>query len=76
MFLKPEVTKDFAVRVQHRLEHDYSSKMDLAVYESLLDLAGQISRTFAGLEPRDMIDIQSVIWVLGAYQDGREVPQP
>ena len=75
IFLKPEVTKDFAARVQHGLEHDYDSELRLDVYESLLDLAGGIRQQFGDLGPRDMIDVQSVIWVVGDYRDGRETPQ-
>ncbi|MAH14304.1 MAG: hypothetical protein CMN65_00835 [Sphingomonadaceae bacterium] len=75
IFLKPEVTKDFASRVQHPLEHQYDAELRLDVYESLVDLASQIRHNFADLEPRDMIDIQSVIWVVGDYRDGREEPQ-
>lgn len=76
IFLKPEVTKDFAARVQHGLEHNYDSELRLDVYESLLDLAGGIRQQFRHLGPRDMIDVQSVIWVVGDYRDGREVSQP
>jgi hypothetical protein len=36
MFLKPMVTKDFAVRVSHPL--DYRGRLDMAVYESLTGL--------------------------------------
>lgn len=75
IFLKPEVTKDFASRVQHGLEQEYGSELNHDVYASLLDLAGKIGEEFAALGPRDMVDIQSVIWVLGDYRDGREVPQ-
>ena len=75
IFLKPEVTKDFAARVQHPLEHRYDAELRPDVYESLLDLAAEIRKHFSDLEPRDMIDIQSVIWVVGDYRDGREKPQ-
>ncbi|MDK2767905.1 MAG: hypothetical protein KYX69_09320 [Sphingomonas sp.] len=76
IFLKPEVTKDFASRVMHPLAQDYAAGLSLPVYASLLDMAGGIRAAFADLQPRDMIDIQSVIWVVGDYRDGREVPQP
>lgn len=76
IFLKPEVTKDFAERVGHNLERSYSADLDMSTYSDLLDLAGGIRGVFADLEPRDMIDIQSVIWVVGAYHEGRETPQP
>lgn len=74
IFLKPEVTKDFATRVGHSLAHSYSPELDYGVYEDLLDLAGAIRQSVHDLGPRDMIDIQSVIWVVGDYRDGREVP--
>lgn len=44
------------------------------VYESLLDLAGSIRSHFPDLQPRDNIDIQSVIWIVGNYRDEREIP--
>ncbi|HVI98278.1 MAG TPA: hypothetical protein VM657_04350 [Sphingomonas sp.] len=72
IFLKPEVTKDFAARVQHKLERSYSAELDYGVYEDLLDLAGQIRASMADLGPRDMIDIQSLLWVVGGYREGRE----
>ena len=75
IFLKPEVTKDFATRVQHPLEHDYESELRLDVYESLLNLADGIRQNFGDLGPRDMIDVQSVIWVVGDYRDGRDTTQ-
>jgi len=75
IFLKPEVTKDFANRIGHSLAQTYSPELDLGVYEDLLDMAGDIRKAFADLEPRDMIDVQSVIWVVGEYLDGRDSPQ-
>ncbi len=76
IFLKPEVTRDFAERVGHNLERSYSADLDMSTYSDLLDLADGIRGVFADLKPRDMIDIQSVIWVVGAYHEGRETPQP
>lgn len=72
MFLKPEVTKDFATRVGHRLAGDYEARLHLPVYESLLDLVRQTAEELADLRPRDRIDIQSFIWVVGAYREDRE----
>ena len=69
MFLKSEVTKDFAVRVGHRFASDYKARLDIAVYNSLLDLAASTKRELAELKPRDLIDIQSFIWVVKAYRD-------
>ena len=75
IFLKPEVTKDFAARVQHDLEWRYDAELSIDVYDCLRGLAGQISSHFSDLEPRDMIDVQSVIWVVGDYREGRDKPQ-
>jgi len=70
------VTKDFAERVDHGLARSYAADLDYGIYEDLLDMAGSIRQSMADLQPRDMIDIQSVIWVTGDYREGREVPQP
>lgn len=72
MFLKPEATKDFATRVGHRFASDYEAQLNLPVYEGLLDLVNKTAGELADLQPRDRIDIQSFIWVVGDYQEGRE----
>lgn len=72
MFLKPEATKDFATRVGHRFAADYGARLHLSVYESLLDLVSRTVQELADLDPRDRIDIQSFIWVVGDYQEGKE----
>ncbi len=74
MFLKPNVTKDYASRVGHRFAEDYSSQTSMAVYESLLDLAAATERELGDLNAADRIDIQSFIWVVGQYptEDGQE----
>ena len=74
MFLKPEAGKDFAQRVGHRFAHDYEPQLDIAVYESLLDLASRTAAELAELEPRDRIDVQSFIWVIGNYKEGDAAP--
>jgi hypothetical protein len=76
MFLKPEVTKDFAARVGHRFASDYEPRLDYAVYESLLDLVSKTAAELAELKPRDRIDVQSFIWVVGDYKEDSEQPQP
>jgi hypothetical protein len=74
MFLKPEVTKDFAARVGHRFAADYEARLDFAVYESLLDLVSKTAVELADLKPRDRIDVQSFIWVVGGYKEDSEQP--
>ena len=61
MFLKPEVTKDFAARVGHRLASGYDPRLRLDIYQSLLDLVAETEAELADLEPRDRIDVQSFI---------------
>lgn len=72
MFLKPEVTKDFSARVGHRFASEYHARLQLPVYESLLDLVEKTTGELEDMEPRDRIDIQSFIWVIGEYQEGSE----
>jgi hypothetical protein len=76
MFLKPEVTKDFAARVGHRFASDYEAGLEIDVYESLLDLASETEGELTELGPRDRIDVQSFIWVVGSYKEGKDQPQP
>jgi hypothetical protein len=72
MFLKPEVTKDFAARVGHPFANQYEARLHFGVYESLLDLVQKTEEALKPLEPRDRIDIQSFIWTVGEYRDDRE----
>jgi hypothetical protein len=69
MFLKPEKTIAFAERVGHPFAHAYQSTLDIAVYESLLDLARQTQEEIKAFRPKDWIDVQGFIWVVGAYTD-------
>lgn len=69
MILKPEVTIDFARRVGHRFATDYDSGLKADVYRSLLDLVAETDREIAELRPRDRIDTQSFIWIIGKYTD-------
>ena len=72
MFLKPEVTQDFAERVGHRFSSDYQPKIGMSVYNSLLDLASVTEKETAELKPRDRIDVQSFIWVVSDYKEGAD----
>jgi hypothetical protein len=76
MFLKPEVTKDFATRVGHRFASDYEPHLDVGVYESLLDLIATTEGQLVDLRPRDRIDVQSFIWAVSAYEEETEKPRP
>lgn len=72
MYLKPEATKDFAVRVGHPFASIYRARLEFDVYSSLLTLADETSNELSDLSPRDRIDIQSFIWVVGDYREDRE----
>jgi hypothetical protein len=68
MFLKPESTRDFAARIGHPLALSYAPALKFEVYAALLDMVAQLRAELADLEPRDGIDLQSFIWVVGNYR--------
>ena len=68
MFLKPEATKHFAARVGHPFASLYSAPLEFNVYSSLLNLTRKTDEELADLAPRDWIDVQSFIWVVGNYR--------
>jgi hypothetical protein len=70
MFLKPAVTRGYASRVGHSFADDYSPELEVSVYRSLLDLAAETRQHVADLNPRDNIDIQSFVWIVGEYKAG------
>ena len=76
MYLKPEATKDFATRVGHPLASLYEARLNFDVYASPLDLVDRTENTLSDLAPRDRIDIQSFIWVVGDYREDREDVYP
>jgi hypothetical protein len=69
MFLKPQVTKDFAERVGHSFTQEYSAAFSVSVYESLQNLTSETEAKISDLNPKDRIDIQSFIWIVGAYEE-------
>lgn len=64
IFLKPKVTQ--AAARAYGFDFQYRSKPSWETYASLLEFAETIRRDLADLNPRDMIDVQSFIWVLGS----------
>jgi hypothetical protein len=64
IFLKPIVTRRAAGAYGFPLR--YKSRPGWEGYESLLQLAAQVKGDLADLRPRDMIDVQSFLWVLGS----------
>jgi len=64
MFLKPNVTRVAAEA--YDFDFRYASRPSWAVYENLLAFAETVRRDLRDLRPRDMIDLQSFIWVQGS----------
>jgi hypothetical protein len=63
-FLKPNVTKIAAARYGYPLV--YESRPSWRIYEGILDLAATVRRDLRDIKPRDMIDLQSFLWVQGS----------
>ena len=64
MFLKPNVTRTAAAA--YGFDFRYSSRPNWETYASLLDFARRVRHDVRDLRPRDMIDLQSYIWVQGS----------
>lgn len=64
IFLKPTVTRRAADAYGYDLR--YQSKPNWETYSSLLAFAETVRRDLHDLRPRDMIDIQSFLWVQGS----------
>jgi len=64
IFLKPWVTQTAAE--MYGVDFLYESRPNWYTYRSLLDFAARVRRDTRDLRPRDMIDLQSYIWVLGS----------
>jgi hypothetical protein len=69
IFLKPTVTR--AAASEYGFEFRYESRPSWDTYASLLEFAAAVRRDLRDLRPRDMIDIQSFLWVQGSdeYQE-------
>jgi hypothetical protein len=63
-FMKPNVTKIAAQKYGYPL--GYQSRPSWPVYEDILRFASVVRRDLRDLKPRDMIDIQSFLWVQGS----------
>jgi hypothetical protein len=63
-FLKPTVTRRAAD--EYGFAFEYRSRPNWETYKDLLTFARTVSRDLRDLRPRDMIDIQSFLWVQGS----------
>jgi hypothetical protein len=64
LFVKPTVIRAAAAAYGYDLE--YSSRPSWPLYRGLLDFARRVRRDQRDLRPRDLIDIQSFLWVQGS----------
>jgi hypothetical protein len=64
IFLKPTVTKIAAKK--YGFDFPYQSKPNWSTYANLLEFADTIRRDLRDMRPRDMIDLQSFMWVQGS----------
>lgn len=64
IFLKPLVTR--AAARAYGFEFQYASRPNWNTYASLLEFGARVWRDQRRLKPRDMIDVQSFIWVQGS----------
>jgi hypothetical protein len=64
IFLKPNVTRT-AARA-YGFDFQYKSRPTWTTYASLLEFAATVRRDLRDLRPRDMIDLQSFMWVQGS----------
>ena len=64
VYLKPNVTR-LAAKA-YGFPFTYASRPNWETYASLLDFARTVGRDQRELRPRDMIDLQSFIWVQGS----------
>ena len=51
---------------KYEYDFKYHSKPNWETYKSLLDFAGLVRKDASDLKPKDFIDLQSFIWVLGS----------
>ena len=66
MFMKPNVTR--AAAREYGFPLKYASRPSWDTYASLLELAERVLRDQRDLRPRDMIDVQSFLWVQGSEE--------
>lgn len=64
IFLKPNVTR--AAAREYGFDLPYKSRPNWETYASMLRFASVVRRDQRDLRPRDMIDIQSFLWVQGS----------
>ena len=65
IFVRPEVTKGCAARI--RWDIQYQSSLNWATYRLVCEMSRYLLTQLKDLGARDLIDVQSFIWVIGRY---------
>jgi hypothetical protein len=65
-FFKPTVTREAARRLG--VDLPYAPKPSWPVYKTLLNFVKSVRAEIKTLHPRDMIDLQSFLWVQGSKE--------
>ena len=66
MFMKPNTMR--AAARAYGFELEYGSRPNWVTYSRLLELASRVRSDQGDLRPRDMIDVQSFLWVQGSAE--------
>ena len=66
IFLKPNVTRTAAL--QYGYDFAYHARPNWNTYRDLLEFAAVVRHNLRNLRPRDMVDLQSFIWVQGSEE--------
>ena len=64
LFIKPNVMR--AAAREYGFDYRYESRPSARTYANALEFAAQVRRDQREMRPRDMIDIQSFLWVQGS----------
>ena len=64
LFIKPNVMRRAAAAIG--MPFEYVSRPNAKTYAQALQLAKDLRRALADMSPKDMIDIQSFLWVQGS----------
>jgi hypothetical protein len=66
IFVKPNVTRIAVAR--YGLAWQYETRPNGRTYQELLSLAAHVQQDLRDLRPRDLIDVQSFLWVQGSEE--------
>jgi hypothetical protein len=66
IFLKPTFTR--AAAKEYDFQFQYNPRLSWDTYESLLKFGESVERDLRDLNPKDMIDVQSFIWLQGSEE--------